>query len=155
MMASGGRVGLSARPTRGRGGRAIAALASAALALAPWGAPAWAAFASGVQTSATSFASYTVPSPTGIRCSGLGALGTSSINWNAVTPPPGNTIAYVVTAPGGGTTTTSATSYQLPAVSLTTGQYKVQARISSGWLSLPATITVGLTVLLLYTCSTP
>jgi hypothetical protein len=146
---------MTARPAAGRARRGLAALASAALALGPCAAPAWAAFAAGVQTSGTSFATYTVPSPTGIHCSGLGALGTSTIVWNAVTPPSGDTIAYVVTAPGGGTTTTSATSYQLPAVTLTTGQYRVQARISSGWLSQPATITVGLTVLVLYTCSTP
>ncbi len=137
--------------------RVLAAAASAALALAPWAAPssAWAAFGAGVQTNATGFVSYTVPTPTGIRCSGLGSLGSSTINWNAVAPPPGNTIAYVVSAPGGAQTTTAATSYQLPPVSLTTGQYKVQAKISSGWLSQPATITVGLTVLVLYTCSTP
>jgi hypothetical protein len=54
--------------------------------------------------------------------------------WDAVTPPPGDTIAYVVTQPGGAETTTS----------------------SSGWRSQATTITVSLGALgLLYLCSTP
>lgn len=74
---------------------------------------------------------------------------------DAVSPPAGDTIAYVVTAPGGGTTTTSAAFCQLPGVMLASGQYAVQAQISSGWRSQATTITVGLGVLGLYTCSTP
>lgn len=136
--------------------RALAAAAGLALAMSPWLAPAaWAAFLASVATSGTSFAAYTVPAPTNIHCSGLSSLTTSKILWNAVTPPPGDTIAYAVTQPGGATTTTSATSFTLPAISLTSGQYAVQAQISSGWRSSAATITVGLGVLGLYTCSTP
>jgi hypothetical protein len=76
--------------------------------------------------------------------------------WDAVTPPSGDTIVYVVTPPGGRATTTSATSFQLPTISLTSGQYAVRAQISSGWQSQAATITVSLGALgLLYLCSTP
>jgi len=79
----------------------------------------------------------------------------STIGWNAVTPPTGDSVVYVVTAPGGGTTTTSATSYQLPSVNLMTGKYAVQAQISSGWRSQATTITVSFGLLGLYVCSTP
>ena len=61
-----------------------------------------------------------------------------------------------MTLPAGTTTTTAATSYQLPALTLTPGQYALRTQISSGWRSQAATITVGLNVLgILYTCSTP
>lgn len=134
----------------------VAAALGATLAASPWLAPAaWAAFAATVGANA-SFVSYTVPAPGNIRCSGLALLSSSRIVWDAVTPPAGDTVAYVVTDPSRRVTTTSATFYQLPAISLLTGQYAVQAQISSGWTSQPATITVGLTALgLLYLCSTP
>jgi hypothetical protein len=137
--------------------RALALAAVAAtLATSPWLAPAaWAAFASVVGVNA-SFASYSVPTPDNIRCSGLTSLTSSRIAWDAVTPPAGDTIVYVVTDPSRRVTTTSATFHQLPTISLLTGQYAVQAQISSGWRSQPATITVALTALgLLYLCSTP
>jgi hypothetical protein len=138
--------------------RALAlAAATAALAASSWMAPAaWAAFLASVTTSGGGFATYAVPIPGNIRCSGLTSLSSSRILWDAVTPPAGDTMHYVVTQPGGATTTTSATFYQLPAVSLMPGQYAVRAQISSGWQSQAATITVGMNVLgLLYTCSTP
>lgn len=136
--------------------RRLLAAAVAALATSPWLAPAaWASFLASVGTSGSRFAAYAVPAPADIRCGGLTSPTSSKILWDAVAPPPGDTIAYVVTQPGGGTTTTSATSYALPAVSLTSGRYAVQAQISSGWRSSAATITVGVGVLGLYTCSTP
>jgi len=129
-----------------------AAVAALATGLTP---AAWASFLTSVGTSGTGFASYTVPTPANIRCSGLSSPTSSKILWDAVAPPPGDAIAYVVTQPGGGTTTTSAASYALPAVSLTSGQYAVQAQISSGWRSAATTVTVGVGVLGLYTCRTP
>ncbi|MGB2710602.1 MAG: hypothetical protein WBC33_03735 [Conexibacter sp.] len=130
--------------------------AAGAALLALLAAPAWGAFAATVQTTATSFGAYVVQVPGGIACSGLGSPLNSKLVWNAVPPPPGNSVDYVVTAPGGATSATAATNYQLPSVTLSPGQYSVQARISSGWLSQATTITVGLTVLgLFYTCSTP
>jgi len=135
-----------------RAGRLLAPLA-AVTALAP--AAALAAFGAGVSASGTTLATYAVPTPSGLACRGLASLATSQIVWNAVTPPPGTSVAYVVTAPGGRQTTTAATSYPLPVATLP-GQYGVQAQISSGWRSPAATITVSLTALgLLYLCSTP
>lgn len=126
-----------------------------AAATAP-GAVAWAAFGATVTTSGTSFGAYTVPVPGNIRCTGLLQLSTSRILWDAVAPPAGQTVDYVVTLPDRRTATTSATFYQLPAVTLVAGQYAVQARISSGWLSQPTTISVSLGALgLLYVCRTP
>lgn len=138
------------------GGRVLAVLTGATLALAPWPEIARGAFAAVVGTSGSGFHSYTVPVPTGLRCGGLSTPATSKILWDAVAPPAGQTVNYLVTAPGGSTTTTAATSFNLPPVTLVSGQYAVRAQISSGWSSAPTTITVGLTVLgLLYTCSTP
>ncbi|HEU4701274.1 MAG TPA: hypothetical protein VFS37_02240 [Conexibacter sp.] len=134
-----------------RTGRALGALVAAAL-LAP--AAAWAAFGASVSATST-LATYAVPAPSGLACRGLASLATSQVVWSAVTPPAGDTVAYVVTAPGGRQTTTSATSYSLPVATLP-GQYAVQTQISSGWRSPAATITVTLTALgLLYLCSTP
>lgn len=117
------------------------------------GAVAWAAFGSTVAANA-SFATVAVPAPGGIHCVGLLQLSTSKIVWDAVLPPAGQTVDYVVTPPRGGATATTETFYQLSAITLTPGQYGVQARISSGWLSPPATITVSLGALgLLYLCS--
>lgn len=144
------------RAARLGGGRTLAVLAGATLALTPWPGVAWGAFAAVVGTSGSSFDSYTVPVPTGLRCGGLSTPATSRILWDAVAPPAGQTINYLVTTPSGSTTTTAATSFNLPPVTLTSGQYAVRAQISSGWSSAPTTITIGLTVLgLLYTCSTP
>ena len=137
--------------------RALALAAVAAtLATSPWLAPAaWAAFAATVGASA-SFDAYVVPVPGNLRCQGLTQLTSSRIAWDAVPPPAGDTIVYVVTPPRGSPTTTSATFYQLPAISLVPGQYAVRAQISSGWQSQAATITVTLGSLgLLYLCSTP
>lgn len=134
--------------------RTLGALVAAAVA-AP-GAAAWAAFADGVAAGPASLATYTVPTPTGIRCAGLASLTSSRIAWDAVTPPPGDTVDYVVTLPRGGTAVASTPSYALPAITLVPGQYAVQARIGSGWLSQPTTITVSLTALgLLYLCRVP
>lgn len=137
-----------------RGRHGIAALAAGALAAA-LPALAGAAFLAAVATTGSSFAAYTVSIPTGIRCSGLTSLVTSRILWNAVAPPAGQSTDYVVTAPSGSTTTTASTSYTLPALTLMPGQYAVQSRISSGWRSQPTTITVGLGIIGLYTCSVP
>ncbi len=135
-------------------GRLLVTLAAAAFA--PWPAAAWAAFAASVAASGATLATYTVPTPAGIACRGLASPTSSQIVWTAVAPPPGDSIVYVVTAPGGSQTTTAAASYDLPAATLTPGQYAVQAQISSGWRSAATTITVSLTVLgLLYLCSTP
>ena len=137
-----------------RVGRMLVALAAAAFA--PWPAAAWAAFAATVAASGATLATYTVPTPTGIACRGLVSLTSSQIVWTAVAPPPGDSVVYVVTAPGGRQTTTAAASYNLPAATLTPGQYAVQAQISSGWRSVATTITVSLGALgLLYLCSTP
>jgi hypothetical protein len=134
--------------------RCALALGLVAAAAAP-GAVAWAAFGSGVSANA-SFATYTVAVPGNLRCTGLLQLSTSRIVWDAVPPPAGQTVDYVVTPPDGRSTTTSATFHQLPAITLVPGRYAVQARISSGWLSQPATITVTLGALgLLYLCSAP
>lgn len=134
--------------------RCVLGLAVAAAATAP-GALAWAAFSAGDEASA-SFGAYAVPAPANVRCSGLLQLSTSTIVWDAVAPPSGETVDYVVTPPGRSAVTTSETSFQLPAISLLAGQYAIQARLSSGWLSQPSTITVTLTALgLLYLCSTP
>jgi hypothetical protein len=128
----------------------------AALALAVGAESAWAAFGATVQTTGTSLSAYVVPAPTGIHCTGLSSPTSSSISWSAVAPPPGDSVVYAVTAPGGSTTTTAVTSYALPPVTLTPGQYAVRAQISSGWRSAPVTITVSLAALgLLYLCSTP
>ncbi len=141
---------------RRRGRRTLIALAAGALALGPGPGAAWAAFAAVVGTSGSSFGSYTVPTPANLRCGGLSAPLTSKILWDAVAPPAGQSVDYLVTAPSGTTTTTAATSFNLPPAMLTSGQYAVRAQISSGWQSTPATITVGVTVLgLLYTCSVP
>lgn len=143
-------------PARLGGGHVLVALAAGVLALMPWPGVAWAAFAAVVGTSGSSFSSLTVAPPANLRCGGLSAPLTSKILWDAVAPPAGQTVDYVVTAPGGGTTTTAATSWNLPPATLIPGQYAVRTQISSGWQSAPATITVGLTVLgLLYTCSVP
>ncbi len=135
--------------------RCALALGLVAAAAVP-GAVAWAAFGSNVTASAA-LATYTVPVPGNLRCSGLLQVSTSRIVWDAVTPPTGQTVDYVVTPPSGRATTTGgATSYQLPAVTLVPGRYAVRAQISSGWLSQPATITVTLGALgLLYLCSAP
>ena len=137
--------------------RRALAVVLVALAASPWSVPAaWAAFAASVTTTGTSFASYTVPTPGNVRCSGLTSPTSSRVLWDAVAPPVGQTIAYVVTQPDGRQATTAATFFQLPAVTLTAGQYAIQAQISSGWLSQPTTITVSLGVLgLLYLCRTP
>ncbi len=125
-----------------------------ALAAAAPGAAAWAAFGSGVAAGPASLATYTVPAPANLRCAGLASLTSSRLAWDAVVPPPGETVDYVVTLPGGRTTTTSAAFHQLPVVTLP-GQYAVQARVA-GWLSQPTTITVTLTALgLLYLCRVP
>jgi hypothetical protein len=136
--------------------RALAVAAvGATLGASPWLAPAaWAAFATAVSASA-SFGAYAVPAPANLRCQGLTSLTSSRVVWDAVTPPAGDAVVYVVTPPSGRATTTSATFYQLPAISPLTGQYRVQAQISSGWQSQPATITVTLSVLVLYVCTTP
>ena len=132
-----------------RAGRLCTALAAAALAPLPTAA--LAAFGASVQAGGT-LATYAVPAPTGLACRGLTSLTTSRIVWNAVTPPAGSSVAYVVTAPGGRQTTTSATSYDLPGATLP-GQYAVQTQIPSGWRSPTSTITVTLTALgLLYLC---
>jgi hypothetical protein len=136
--------------------RAISVV-GAASALALGGATcAVAAFVANVQGSGTSLAAYTVPAPTGIACAGLSLQSTSRLTWNAVAPRAGDSVVYAVTVPAGTTTTTAATTYQLPAVALSPGQYAVRTQISSGWRSQPATITVGLNLLgILYTCSVP
>lgn len=113
-------------------------------------APALAAFIAGVQADAA-LSAYTVPTPANVRCVGLGLL-RGAINWNAVTPPAGNTVDYVVTQPDTRAVTTTATRYALPILQLI-GQYRVQARISSGWLSAPATVNVTLGVGGVYVCS--
>lgn len=134
--------------------RCAVALALVAVAAAP-GAVAWAAFGGVVSAGAASLATYTVPTPANVRCQGLTSLTSSRIVWDAVAPPAGQAVDYVVTLPGGRTTTTSATFHQLPLITLP-GQYAVQARIDSGWLSQPTTITVTLTALgLLYLCRAP
>jgi hypothetical protein len=134
--------------------RRAVALALVAGAAAP-GAVAWAAFGGGVSAGAASLATWTVPAPANLRCQGLTSLTSSRIAWDAVAPPGGQTVDYVVTLPGGRTTTTSQTFHTLPVVTLP-GQYAVQAQIASGWLSQPVTITVTLTALgLLYLCATP
>ncbi|HEX5147377.1 MAG TPA: hypothetical protein VFV85_10155 [Conexibacter sp.] len=134
----------------------VAAALGATLAASPWLAPAaWAAFTAAAGASAT-LASYSVPAPANIRCQGLTSLTSSRIVWDAVGPPTGNTVSYVVTPPGSRAVTTTQAFYQLPALSLTPGQYAVQTQISSGWLSPATTITVSLSALgILYLCSTP
>lgn len=97
------------------------------------------------------FSAYTVPTPPGVRCSGLGIL-TGAIVWTAVTPPPGNTVDYVITQPDARIVTTTGLSYTLPVLGLG-GQYRVQTRISSGWLSAPAVVNVTLGLLSIYICS--
>lgn len=134
----------------------IVATLGTTLVASPWiVSVARAAFAAGVATSGTSFAAYTVPAPGNIRCSGLASLGSSRILWDPVTAPAGDTIVYAVTAPGGGTTTAASAFDQLPAVTLTSGQYAVRAQISSGWQSPATTITVSVGALGLYLCRTP
>jgi hypothetical protein len=134
--------------------RRSVALATLLLAIAT--SAAWAAFADTVGISGSSFSTYTVPPPTNLACTGLSAPLQSKITWTAVSPLPGDTVVYVVTTPTGTSSTTAVTEYALPAVTLQTGQYSVQTRISSGWTSSAATITVGLGFLgLVYTCSTP
>ena len=126
-----------------------------ALTLSPWPTVAGAAFGASVSATGGSLATYTVPTPSGLACRGLTSLSTSRIVWNAVTPPAGNSVRYVVTAPGGRQTTTATPGYDLPLATLP-GQYAVRTQISSGWSSPSATITVSLTALgLLYLCSTP
>jgi hypothetical protein len=128
------------------------ATAGAVLVLAT---PALAAFGASVATSGTSFGAYAVQAPTGLRCAGLSSLTTSRIEWDAVAPPAGQTVDYLVTQPSGTTVATSATSHPLPVVTLP-GQWAVRARISSGWRSPAATVTVRLTALgLLYLCNVP
>lgn len=136
--------------------RAAATLLTAALLAGVAAAAALGTFGASVQASGSQFAAYTVPVPGNLRCAGLSSLLTSKLVWDAVTPPAGDSIAYVVTVPGGRQTTTAATTYDLPPVTLLPGQYAVQAQISSGWRSPAATITVSLGALgLLYLCSTP
>lgn len=114
-----------------------------------------AAFTKSVSATAT-LSAYTVPAPTGLACQGLLNLTSSRIVWNAVPPPAGQTVDYLVTVPAGTTTAVSTTFYQLPAIVLAPGQYAVRTRISSGWTSAPSTITVSLNTLgILYICSTP
>lgn len=128
----------------------------ATMALAPCAQSAVASFVAGVQADGAQLAAYVVPTPTGIRCTGLSSLLTSKIAWDAVAPPAGQSIDYVVAKPGGDTVETSATTYTLPPVTLLPGQYAVRARIAAGWVSQPATITVTLGALgLLYLCRAP
>jgi hypothetical protein len=95
--------------------------------------PASAAFLAAVAATA-SFSAYTVPTPSNVRCSGLGLL-RGTIHWDAVTPPSGATVSYDVTQPDGRVVNSTATSYALPAVSLI-GTYTVRTRISAGnWTS--------------------
>jgi hypothetical protein len=136
-----------------RAGRLLVALSALTLASLP--AAAMGAFAGSVQATGATLSTYAVPTPTGLACSGLASLTTSRIVWNAVTPPAGDSVVYVVTAPGGRQTTTATASYDLPIATLP-GQYAVRTQISSGWQSPSATITVSLAALgLLYLCSTP
>ncbi|MDO8183996.1 hypothetical protein Q5424_08120 [Conexibacter sp. JD483] len=103
-------------------------------------APALAAFVGSVLAE-SSFASYTVPAPGNVRCTGLGVL-RGQIVLDPVTPPSGATISYDITQPDGRVVNSAATSYSLPAVSLI-GSYVVQARLSAGgWRSAGVTINV-------------
>lgn len=125
-----------------------------ALALAPWAATAAASFTAAVAATGGPLATYTVPPPTGLACRGLLSLSSSRIVWNPVTPPPGQSVRYAVTEPDGDVVTTTATSHPLPILVLLPGVYQVQAEISSGWRSAPASIRVSLNALgLLYVCS--
>lgn len=135
-------------------GRALA-VALATVAAVPSGA-ALAAFGASV-TASSDFATYTVSPPASLRCTGLLQLSTSRITWDAVAPPAGQTVDYLVTPPSGRATSTGGAAFwQLPAVTLLPGRYAVQTAISSGWQSQPATITVTLGALgLLYLCSAP
>lgn len=99
---------------------------------------------------ASSFSAYTVPTPANVRCAGLGLL-SGSIVWDAVAPPPGNGVDYRVTQPDARVVTTTATRYALPVLGLP-GQYRVQTRISSGWLSVPALVNVTLGIGGIYLC---
>jgi len=88
-----------------------------------------------------SFASYTVPNPPNVKCTGLGLL-RGQIVWETVTPPSGATASYDVTQPDGRVVNSTGTSYPLPAVSLI-GNYVVQTRLSAGgWRSAGVTINV-------------
>lgn len=111
------------------------------LAAALWAAvPASAAFLAVVAASA-SFTAYTVPTPSNVRCNGLGLL-RGTIDWSAVTPPSGATVSYDVTQPDGRVVNSTLTRYTLPAVSLI-GTYRVQTRLSAGgWRSAPASMVV-------------
>ncbi len=116
-------------------------LAALCCALLAWtAAPALAAFVGSVLVQ-PSFASYTVPAPPNVRCTGLGLL-RGQIVWEAVTPPSGATVSYDVTQPDGRVVNSTATSYALPAVSLI-GNYVVQTRLSAGgWRSTGVTVNV-------------
>lgn len=105
--------------------------------------------------SGATLATYTVPVPQGIGCAGLGSLANPRITWNAVTPLAGDSVVYVVTPPSGAPTVTATPSYRLPVGPTVPGQYRVQARISSGWLSQVTTITATVGARGLYACTTP
>lgn len=121
--------------------KAAGLLVALCCALLAWTvAPALAAFVGGVLAQ-PSFASYTVPAPANVRCSGLGLL-RGQIVWDSVAPPGGATVAYDVTQPDGRVVSSAATSYSLPTVSLI-GGYTVQTRLSAGgWRSTGVTISV-------------
>lgn len=119
--------------------RALAAVLTGALLL--WAAaPAVAAFVASVAAQ-PSFSAYTVPVPPNLRCTGATLLN-GSITWQAVTPPSGTTVAYLVTLPDARVVRTTATRYSLGILTLI-GTYRVQAQISAGsWTSAPASIVV-------------
>lgn len=119
--------------------RALAAVLTGGVLL--WAAaPAVAAFVANVAAQA-SFSAYTVPVPPNLRCTGATLLN-GTITWQAVVPPTGTTVSYVVTLPDGRTATTTQTRYSLGILTLI-GTYRVQARISAGnWTSAPAAIVV-------------
>jgi hypothetical protein len=130
------------------------ALAVALAAVCTLGAGvALAAFVTSVQATGSSFATYAVPSPPNLRCTGLRSLLTSELTWDAVTPPPGHTVSYEVTQPDGRVIRTTNTFHPLPILSLLAGQYAVRTVIA-GWRSPPSTRNVTLAALgLLYLCS--
>lgn len=119
--------------------RALAAVLTAGVLL--WAAaPAVAAFVASVAAEA-SFSAYTVPVPPNLRCTGATLLN-GSITWQAVTPPAGTTVSYLVTLPDGRTVSTTQTRYSLGILTLV-GVYRVQAVLSAGsWTSALASINV-------------
>lgn len=127
--------------------RRLLAVALVAVLFATGAAPAWAAFSALVSAGA-SFSAYTVPVPPNLRCVNTG--GRTLLTWDAVTPPAGVAVDYVVTQPDARTVVTTTPSFTLPAL-LLVGQYSVRTRVAGSWQSAAAVRNVT-NVLGLYIC---